>query len=85
MQDELDKLRDEAWSLLQDASQQRDAAALRDSLRLCSKYEVEEEQIKAGEKLLKTVEREDKLLEEIRDLMEKKDSPKLLEAIAVFR
>jgi len=70
---------------LQDASQRRDAYALREALRQSAQYGVEEEQINAGEKLLKVVEREDQLLKEMKELIVLKDSSKLLEAIAVFR
>ena len=70
---------------LQEASLQRNAADLRDALRQCAQYGVEEMQIKEGDKLLKIVEREDQLLQEMRELIALRNSSKLLEAIAIFR
>ncbi|XP_078485443.1 uncharacterized protein LOC100181885 [Ciona intestinalis] len=85
LNEERRKEREIALERLLDASQSRDAGELRDSLRRCSHLGVEEEQIRGGEKLLKTVEREDQLLQQMREMMDKEDAGKLLESIAVFR
>ncbi|CAK8681135.1 unnamed protein product [Clavelina lepadiformis] len=85
IEEKLSKNRDVASHKLLDASQERNAADLKDALRECSQYGVDEKEIRDGEKLLKLVEREDQLLRQMRELMVLRDSTKLLEAIAIFR
>lgn len=85
MEKEWNSSRDAAWQNLMDASMNRDAVALGAALSECETFGVEKQAIHEGEKLLKTVEREDQLLKEIADLIDQRDASKLPEAITVFR
>ena len=60
-------------------------STFREALEECKKHGSTEEELESSEKLLRAIEREDKMLAELRDIAAEEDLAKLVAAIAIFK